>query len=195
MKITALATAVAVAAIGAATAARADVITTYTFSETTVDGGGVLSGSFQVDQTLYDEATDSGYVAGSSTIAITGDSSAVLNGSYTKFVEFDGEFVDFENASSADVGILIGEPPQTTGSITQNQFGFFPGFGDTFQINRLIDRLHSDHRHPRTVDMGDDAHRLCGAWLRRISAERAVSLTAARQPLSQTSPGSPVGLW
>lgn len=134
MKITALATAVAVAAIGAATAARADVITTYTFSETTVDGGGVLSGSFQVDQTLYDEATDSGYVAGSSTIAITGNSSAVLNGSYTKFVEFDGEFVDFENASSADVGILIGEPPQTTGSITQNQFGFFPGFGDTFQI-------------------------------------------------------------
>jgi hypothetical protein len=129
MKITALAIAIA----GAATAARADVITTYTFSETTVDGGGVLSGSFQVDQTLYDEATDSGYVAGSSTIAITGDSSAVLNGSYTKFAEFDAEFVDFENASFADVGIFIGKPPQTTGSIPQSQSGFFPN-GDTFQI-------------------------------------------------------------
>jgi hypothetical protein len=133
MKITTLATAIAVAAVAAATAAQADVITTYTFSDTSVDGGGVLSGSFQVDQTLYDEATDSGYVAGSSTIAITGDSSAVLNGSYTGFVEFDAEFVDFENASGADVGILIGEPPQTTGSIPQNQFGFFPN-GDLFQI-------------------------------------------------------------
>jgi hypothetical protein len=134
MKLAALAMTIGVAAIGTATAARADVITTYTFSDTTVDGGGVLSGSFQVDQTLYDQATDSGYVAGSSTIAIMGDSSAVLNGSYTNFVGFDGEFVDFENASGADVGILIGEPPETTGSIPQNQSGFFPGFGDTFQI-------------------------------------------------------------
>jgi hypothetical protein len=134
MRIAALAMLIGVAAIGATTSARADVITTYTFSDTTVDGGGVLSGSFQVDQTLYDQATDAGYVAGSSTIAITGDSSAVLNGPYTEFVEFDGEFVDFVNASSADVGIFIGEPPETTGSISQNQFGFFPGFGDTFQI-------------------------------------------------------------
>lgn len=133
MKLAALVMTIGVAAIGTATAARADVITTYTFSDTTVDGGGVLSGSFQVDQTLYDQATDSGYVAGSSTIAITGDLSAVLNGSYTNFVEFDSEFVDFENASFADVGILIGEPPQTTGSIPQSQSGFFPN-GDTFQI-------------------------------------------------------------
>jgi hypothetical protein len=42
MRIAALAMLIGVAAIGATTSARADVITTYTFSDTTVDGGGVL---------------------------------------------------------------------------------------------------------------------------------------------------------
>jgi hypothetical protein len=73
MKITALAMAIGVGVVGAATAARADVITTYTFVNTFTGGGGELSGSFQIDQTLYDEATDTGYVAGSSSLEITGD--------------------------------------------------------------------------------------------------------------------------
>lgn len=53
-------------------AARADVITTYTFAPgATTHDGGEITGSFQMDRTLYVDNTTFGYVAGSSTIKIT----------------------------------------------------------------------------------------------------------------------------
>jgi hypothetical protein len=126
MKIAALAMAIAVGVVGAATAARADVITTYTFINTFTGGGGVLSGSFQIDQTLLNEATETGYVAGSSSLEIAGDSSrfsSFINGAYAEFDFFDGDFVDFSKQRKIGISIFVDIPPQRTGLIAQNDAG------------------------------------------------------------------------
>ena len=103
----------------AATAARADVITTYTFSGTTTDFGGTITGSFQIDQTTYDYNTNKGYVAGSSTIMVSGDSIAGVNGLYDLFQGFLGGSIDFENSAHSIFTFPIGgNPPIQTGSIS-----------------------------------------------------------------------------
>jgi hypothetical protein len=87
---------------------------------------------------VYDEATQTGYVAGSSSLEITGDSSGLssfINGAY-EFKVFDGQFVAFNKDGPSQFGIFIDMPPQRTGSITQNDMGlaFFNPFNITGEL-------------------------------------------------------------
>ena len=123
------------AAIGlAATAARGDVITTYTFSNTTVEGGGEITGSFQIDQTTYNFAGNTGYVAGSSTIEVTGDSVSYVNGSYSQFYGYNAaNYASFINLPGPGVvlELPIGTPPRQSGSIDlSNGAGFFLSYAE-----------------------------------------------------------------
>jgi hypothetical protein len=97
--------------------ARADVISTYTVSDVTGNGGSV-SGTFKIDQTTYNYTTKAGFAGGS--IQVTGDSDPIFNGVYT-FLNYDNGFTNFENSSEVYLGVETLTPPIQNG--TEGQVG------------------------------------------------------------------------
>ena len=93
--------------------ARADEITTYTLSGVTTADNGTVTGSFKIDQTT------AGYVSGSSTLTITGDSTPDNNGTYNDFISIGGSVAVFFSGT-ADLDVVIGSPPLLNGSISDS---------------------------------------------------------------------------
>jgi hypothetical protein len=90
--------------------ARADVITTYTISNATTNLGGTVAGSFEIDQTTFNENTNAGFVEGS--ITVSGD--GALNGNYT-FDLFDVGGVLFVHGEESFDVVTGGPPPISSG--------------------------------------------------------------------------------
>ncbi len=112
---------VAAFAIASVSAAHADVITTYTASGIVFGRGGIVTGSFQ-----YDDTTLS-LVTGSSTIQMTGEGmtpgGAVsgLNRSYNNLYIFGDLFEVYggETKQGAEIFFKVGAPPIQVGSIDE----------------------------------------------------------------------------
>lgn len=115
--------------------AKADVITTYTLDNVRTLDGGTATGSFQIDQTIWNNTTDAGFVGGS--VTVTNDGS--FNGVYS-FDEFDSSVTFFDVSTATSFNTLNlptgGPPPTENGSISvSGAYLTADAFDDSFNIN------------------------------------------------------------
>jgi len=104
-------TAAAIVSMASVGPARADVITTFTLPTAGLqDGtGGTIKGSFEIDETTFN------YVAGSSTLQVSGVSSPFLNDPLSTFVELSIHGILFEDPSDTEsIGLAIGNGTTVT---------------------------------------------------------------------------------
>lgn len=96
--------------------ASADVITTYVLSNGGTSNGGLVTGTFQIDQTTWNNATNAGFVGGSVTVTNDG----AYDGTYN-FAENNSQFTVFKlmtaslfDTMDVDTG---GPPPLENGTV------------------------------------------------------------------------------